>query len=154
MNRELLEKAGLSRRDLLRSIGAGFGSVGLAQALSATTLAGHDQRPHFPPRATRVIFLFLNGGPSHVDTFDYKPMLGKFNGKPMPTENPKTERKTGNLLASPFAFRRCGQSGLEVSEIFSKVGDCLDDGCIIRSMYTDRPFHDAGFFMMNCGHNL
>ena len=154
MIREPSERAGISRRDLLRTIGAGFGSVGLAQALSATTVSGHQPGPHFPPRATRVIFLFLNGGPSHVDTFDYKPMLAKFNGKPMPTGNPKTERKTGNLLASPFQFRRCGQSGLEVSEIFSKVGDCLDDGCIIRSMYTDRPFHDAGFFMMNCGHNL
>jgi len=155
VTREIFEKAGISRRDLLRTIGAGFGSVGLAHALSAATSGvDHVQGPHFAPKATRVIFLFLNGGPSHVDTFDYKPMLGKFNGKPMPTENPKTERKTGNLLASPFQFRRCGKSGLEVSEIFSKVGDCLDDGCIIRSMYTDRPFHDAGFFMMNCGHNL
>jgi len=118
MTREFLEKAGISRRDLLRTIGAGFGSVGLAHALSAAASADHVQGPHFPPRATRVIFLFPNGGPSHVDTFDYKPMLARFNGKPMPTENPKTERKTGNLLASPFQFRRCGKSGLEVSEIF------------------------------------
>ena len=154
MKRETFERLGLSRRDLLRTVGAGFGSLGLAHALSAANSSGPLQGPHFPARAKRVIFLFLNGGPSHVDTFDYKPMLAKFNGKPMPTENPKTERKTGNLLASPFQFRKCGQSGLEVSEIFSKVGACLDDGCIIKSMYTDRPFHDAGFFMMNCGHNL
>jgi hypothetical protein len=154
MKRETFERLGLSRRDLLRTVGAGFGSLGLAHALSAANSSGPLQGPHFAARAKRVIFLFLNGGPSHVDTFDYKPMLAKFNGKPMPTENPKTERKTGNLLASPFQFRKCGQSGLEVSEIFSKVGACLDDGCIIKSMYTDRPFHDAGFFMMNCGHNL
>lgn len=154
MKRETFERLGISRRDLLRTVGAGFGSLGLAHALSAANANAPKLGPHFPPRAKRVIFLFLNGGPSHVDTFDYKPMLAKFGGKPMPTANPKTERKTGNLLASPFQFRRYGRSDLEVSEIFSKVGACLDDGCIIRSMYTDRPFHDAGFFMMNCGHNL
>ncbi len=154
MRHEFFERMGISRRDLLRTVGAGFGSLGLAHALSAASTSAPLQGPHFPAKAKRVIFLFLNGGPSHVDTFDYKPMLAKYNGKPMPTENPKTERKTGNLLGSPFQFRKCGQSGLEVSEIFSKVGACLDDGCIIRSMYTDRPFHDAAFFMMNCGHNL
>lgn len=156
MNRDVFEKLGITRRDMLRTMGAGFGSLGLAQALlspAEAATAGHPG-PHFPPRAKRVIFLFLNGGPSHVDTFDYKPMLAKFNGKPMPTENPKTERKTGNLLASPFPFHKCGQSGIEISEIFSELGACMDEGCIIRSMYTDRPFHDAGFFMMNCGHNL
>jgi len=110
--------------------------------------------PHFPGTAKRVIFLFLNGGPSHVDTFDYKPELQKYNGKPMPTENPKTERKTGNLLGSPFAFRKRGQSGLEISDLFSQLGDLADDLCIIRSMHTDRPFHDAGFFLMSTGHNL
>jgi hypothetical protein len=93
-------------------------------------------------------------GPPHVDTFDYKPALAKYHGKPMPTENPKTERLTGNLLASPFAFRKFGQSGLEISEIFSRLGKHADDTCIIRSMHTDRLFHDAGLFMMNCGHNL
>ena len=108
MNRHLFEKFGITRRDMLRTMGAGFGSVGLAHMLSSlaqAATAGHPG-PHFPPRAKRVIFLFLNGGPSHVDTFDYKPMLARFNGKPMPTENPKTERKTGNLLASPFQFRK------------------------------------------------
>ena len=154
MKREAIERLGISRRDLLRTMGAGFGSLGLAQTLASANGSAPLQGPHFPARAKHVIFLFLNGGPSHVDTFDYKPMLAKFSGKPMPTENPKTERQTGNLLASPFQFRKCGQSGLEVSEIFAQVGACLDDGCVIRSMYTDRPFHDAGFFMMNCGHNL
>ena len=154
--RKILEQSGLTRRDLLRTVGGGFGSVGLAQMLasSAAGAVTGPPGPHFAPKAKRVIFLFLNGGPSHVDTFDYKPMLSKYNGKPMPTENPKTERKTGNLLGSPFSFRKCGQSGIEVSEIFSNLGELIDDACVIRSMYTDRPFHDAGFFMMNCGHNL
>jgi hypothetical protein len=144
---------GISRRKLLRSIGGGFGTVGLAQMLASTASAAPDG-VFFSPRAKRVIFLFLNGGPSHVETFDYKPALAKYHGKPMPTENPKTERLTGNLLASPFSFRKFGQSGLEISELFSKLGEHADDTCIIRSMHTDRPFHDAGLFLMNCGYNL
>jgi hypothetical protein len=122
--------------------------------LSTPAFSATAPGPHFPAKARRVIFLFLNGGPSHVDTFDYKPMLQKFHGKPMPTENPKTERKTGNLLGSPFTFKKCGQSGIEVSELFTQVREQIDDLCVIRSMYTDRPFHDAGFFMMSTGHNL
>ena len=84
-----------------------------------------------------MIFLFLNGGPSQVDTFDPKPMLDKFNGKPMPAGNLKTERKTGNLLKSPFTFKKYGQSGIEVSEIFPKLGVAHRRLCVIRSMYTD-----------------
>ncbi|MEX2260297.1 MAG: DUF1501 domain-containing protein [Bryobacteraceae bacterium] len=144
----------MNRRQMLRSVGAGFGSLALARMLGDSAQAAAPPGPHFTPKAKRVIFLFLNGGPSHVDTFDYKPALQKYHGKPMPTENPKTERKTGNLLGSPFEFRKCGQSGLEVSDIFSRVGGLIDDVCVIRSMHTDRPFHDAGFFMMNTGHNL
>lgn len=147
----------LSRRSLLQSLSGGFGMVALsnllAEPLSAANVTS-GPGTHFPGKAKRVIFLFLNGGPSHVDTFDYKPMLQKYNGKPMPTENPKTERKTGNLLGSPFAFRKRGQSGIEVSELFSRFGDEIDEACVIRSMHTDRPFHDAGFFLMSTGHNL
>ena len=140
----------MDRRTLLRCLSGGFGSVALANMLHAETEPG----PHFPGRAKHVIFLFLNGGPSHVDTFDYKPVLQKYHGKPMPTENPKTERKTGNLLGSPFQFRKRGQSGLEISDLFSQLGEFADDMCVIRSMHTDRPFHDAGFFLMSTGHNL
>lgn len=147
----------MSRRSLLQSLSGGFGSLALtnlvAQSVHAETV-GNAPKTHFDAKAKRVIFLFLNGGPSHVDTFDFKPMLQKYNGKPMPTENPKTERKTGNLLGSPFAFRKCGQSGIEVSNLFSQFGKEIDDACVIRSMYTDRPFHDAGFFLMSTGHNL
>src|SRR5215469_8183549 len=117
-----------SRRDLLRVMGTGFGMAGLASTLNAASIAPASlnplapKAPHFPAKAKHVIFLFLNGGPSQVDTFDPKPMLDKFNGKPMPSGNLKTERKTGNLLKSPFEFHRYGQSGIEVSEIFPKLG--------------------------------
>ncbi len=110
--------------------------------------------PHFPAKAKRVIYLFLNGGPSQVDTFDPKPMLTEYNGKPMPSGNLQTERKTGNLLKSPFTFKKYGQSGIEVSEIFPKLGECADDLCVIRSMYTDRPNHEPSLFMLNSGDKL
>ena len=109
------------------------------------------KQPQFPAKAKHVIFLFLNGGPSHVDTFDPKPMLTKYNGKPIPGGNLKTERKTGNLLASPFQFKKYGKSGIEISEIFPMLGECIDDVCVIRSMYTDRPNHEPSLFMMNTG---
>ena len=112
------------------------------------------KKPHFAPKAKRVIFLFMNGGMSQVDTFDPKPMLASYHGQPMPGGNPKTERKTGSLMRSPFEFRRCGQSGIEVSEIFPKIGDRIDDICVIRSMYTDIPNHEPSLQMMNCGENL
>jgi hypothetical protein len=136
----------LTRRSVLSTIGAGFGMLGFANA--ATVAA---KGPHFPAKAKHVIFLFLNGGPSQVDTFDPKPMLTKYHGKPIPSGNLKTERKTGSLLGSPFSFKKCGQSGIEVSEIFPKLGECIDQVCVIRSMYTDRPNHEPSLFMMNCG---
>ena len=132
-------------------MGAGFGSVGLASALPNPL---SPRAPHFPAKAKHVIFLFLNGGPSQVDTFDPKPMLTKQNGKPIPAGNLKTERKTGNLFASPFTFKKYGQSGIEVSELFPKVGEMIDDVCVIRSMHSDRPTHEASLFLMNTGDNL
>ena len=136
-------KPPLTRRDVLRTIGAGFGMLGFAQ--------GSTKAPHHTPKAKHVIFLFLNGGPSQVDTFDPKPELTKYHGKPIPSGNLKTERKTGSLLASPFTFKKYGQSGIEVSEIFPKLGECIDDICVIRSMYTDRPFHEPSLFLLNTG---
>ncbi len=149
-------------------MGTGFGMAGLAGILHAGQPAVTDpavgippkapplapKSPHFAPSAKHVIFLFLNGGPSQVDTFDPKPMLQKFSGQPIPTGNLKTERKTGNLLGSPFAFRRCGKSGIEISEIFPKLGDSIDDVCVIRSMYTEIPNHEPSLFLMNCGHRV
>src|SRR5262249_24066198 len=141
----------MTRRDLLRTMGAGFGVLGFSSLAHSELTRGplEVKAPHFPAKAKHVIFLFLNGGLSQVDTFDPKPMLTKFHGKPIATGNLKTERKTGNLLASPFKFKKYGQSGIEVSEIFSQLGECIDDVCVIRSMYTDRPNHEPSLFMMN-----
>ncbi|MBV8821114.1 MAG: DUF1501 domain-containing protein [Acidobacteriaceae bacterium] len=141
-----------SRRRLLGSMGTGFGMLGLANLLRANSLQG--KQPPLPAKAKQVIFLFLNGGPSQVDTFDPKPALTKYNGKPMPSGNLRTERKTGNLLASPFQFRRFGESGIEVSEIFAKTAAHIDDICVIRSMYTERPNHEPSLFLMNTGDKL
>jgi hypothetical protein len=134
-------------------MGAGFGVVGLAGVLGAEMSRSplEVKSPHFAAKAKRVIFLFLNGGPSQVDTFDPKPTLAKYSHQPMPAGNLRTERKTGNLLPSPFSFRPCGKSGIEVSEIFPEFGACIDDICVIRSMYTDLPNHEPSLLMMNCG---
>jgi hypothetical protein len=128
--------------------------VGLAGVLHAETGGGPPapKPPHFPAKAKNVIFLFLNGGISQVDTFDPKPMLTKHDGEPMPGPKIQTDRASGNLMRSPFRFDKCGQSGLEVSEIFPKVGALIDDFCVIRSTYTDIGNHPAGLLMMNCGH--
>jgi hypothetical protein len=143
----------MTRRDYLRTMGAGFGMVGLAGVLGAEMSRSplEVKAPHFPAKAKRVVFLFLNGGPSQVDTFDPKPMLAKYSHQPMPSGNLKTERKTGNLLPSPFAFARHGKSGIEVSEIFPQLGECIDDICVIRSMHTDLPNHEPSLLMMNSG---
>jgi hypothetical protein len=148
----------MTRRDCLRTFGTGFGMTAFAGlAASGAAHAAMDtnpllpKAPHFPARARHVIFLFLNGGPSQVDTFDPKPMLDKYHGKPMPSGNLKTERKTGNLLRSPFEFKKHGESGIEISEIFPKLGGRIDDCCVIRSMYTDRPNHEPSLLLMNTG---
>ncbi|MBS1825181.1 MAG: DUF1501 domain-containing protein [Acidobacteria bacterium] len=135
-----------TRRDVLAAMGSGFGMLS-----AATTV---NRGPHFTPKAKHVIYLFLNGGPSQVDTFDPKPMLTKYHGKPAPAGNLRTERKTGALLSSPFQFKRYGQSGLEISEIFDNLARHADDLCIIRSMHTERPNHEPSLFMLNCGHVL
>jgi hypothetical protein len=148
----------MTRRDWLTTMGTGFGMTAFAGVLGAATNGSTlnanpllPKAPHFKPRAKNVVFLFLNGGPSQVDTFDPKPMLDKFNGKPVPSGNLKTERKTGNLLKSPFEFKHYGESGIEVSEIFSKLGSRIDDCCVIRSMYTDRPNHEPSLLLLNSG---
>lgn len=148
----------MTRRDILRTMGGGFGMAGFAQLAAATAPKPGSplapRAPHFEAKAKQVIYLFLNGGPSQVDTFDPKPELTRFHGKPAPSGNLKTERKTGTLLKSPFEFHRYGQSGLEISEIFSHLGKHADDLCIIRSMHTERPNHEPSLTMLNCGHTL
>lgn len=151
----------LTRRQALSTCG-GFGMAGLAALLAkrsvlraaASANPFTPKPPHFEPKAKHVIFLVMNGGMSQVDTFDPKPMLDKHHGKPMPGGNPKTERKTGNLMKSPFRFRKFGQSGIEVSEIFPHIGERIDDICVLRSMHTDIPNHEPSLFMLNCGENL
>ena len=108
--------------------------------------------PHFPAKAKHVIHLFMNGGPSQVDTFDPKPALDKYAGKPLPTANLRTERKTGAAFPSPFKFQKYGQSGIEVSELFAaRRPSRIDDICVIRSMHADVPNHEPSLLLMNCG---
>jgi hypothetical protein len=147
-----------TRREWLRRMGGGFGTLGLAGVLADEAAAAGSalnplapRAPHFSPRAKRVIFLFMNGGPSHVDTFDPKPMLAKHHGEP-PPDSIKTGRKqAGTLMASPFKFEKAGRSGIEVSELYPEVGRCVDDICVIRSMHTDIPNHEPALLMMNSG---
>lgn len=146
----------LTRRELLERCGMGLGALGLSGLLAQAdeidaTRPLAVRRPHFTPRAKAVIHVFANGGPSHVDTFDPKPALEKFDGQPLPVANLQTERKTGAAFRSPFRFQRRGQSGLEVSEIFSRVGDFADELCVIRSMQADLPNHEPSLLLMNCG---
>jgi len=107
--------------------------------------------PHFPAKAKHVIHLYMSGGPSQLDTFDYKPALERYAGKMLPTGNLITERKTGAAFPSPFKFQKYGQSGIEVSELFPHVGSMIDEIAVIRSMHTDLPNHDPMHMLMNCG---
>ena len=142
----------MTRRDILRQAGAGFGIAGLASAAeAAASNPWAPKQPHFPARAKHVIFLFLNGGLSQMDSFDRKPMLDKFDGKPLPYETPRTEFATGNLMRSPFQFKQYGQNGTWVSELFPKMAGIIDDFCIIRSMTSDIPNHGPSITMMNTG---
>jgi hypothetical protein len=144
----------MTRRETLRAMGSGFGMAAFAGLASGSGEPLAPKAPHFAPKAKHVIYLFLNGGPSQVDTFDPKPMLAKHHGQPAPSGNLKTERKTGSLLKSPFEFHPGGKSGLPISEIFPKLRERADDLCVIRSMYTERPNHEPSLFMLNCGHVL
>jgi hypothetical protein len=154
----------LCRRELLRRGGMGLGMLGLAGVLAdqglllpaaraepTNTAPLAPKKPHFPGKAQRVVHLFMNGGPSHVDTFDPKPLLERFHGKPLTSPNLRTERKTAGALRSPFAFRKYGHSGIEVSELFARTAEHIDDICVIRSMHADVPNHEPSLMLMNCG---
>ena len=132
-----------------------LGDAGLltSQSLAATgplnPLA--PKQPHFAPRAKRIIHLFANGGPSHVDSWDEKPKLTEYHGKQLPTQNLRTERPTGTAYGSPFRFRPYGESGIRVSELFPHTAQCVDDICVIRSMHADVPNHEPSLLLLNCG---
>lgn len=143
-----------SRRDFLCRSGLGLGALGLAPLLAAS---GPDsvhplvpRAPHFPGKAKRVIHFFLNGGLSHVDSFDHKPALTRHEGKALPFTL-RTERKTGAAFPSPFKFQRHGESGLEISEIFGHVAQFADDLAVIRSMQANVPNHEPSLMLLNCG---
>jgi hypothetical protein len=145
----------MTRRELLKTTGTGFGMVGLANLLAKQAIADAGslapKTPHFAPKAKQVIFLFLNGGPSQVDTFDPKPALAKYHGKPMPSEYAKAKQEGGTVMQSPFTFKRYGQSGIEVSQLFEKTAAHIDDICVVRSMHTDLPAHPQAILQMNVG---
>ncbi|HEV8543270.1 MAG TPA: DUF1501 domain-containing protein, partial [Verrucomicrobiae bacterium] len=156
------EHLALTRREFLSRCGMGMGALSLGSmlldslvpSLQASTEYVNPLAPkagQFPGTAKRVIHLFMNGGPSHVDTFDPKPMLTKYHGKKLPFDNPKTERKTGAGFGSPYKFQKYGQSGIEVSEIFKHTAECIDDICVIRSAHADVPNHEPSLLLMNCG---
>lgn len=151
---------GWSRRALLQRTALGLGGLGLAgllcdeqTAVASETSPLESKKSHFPGRAKRVIHFFLNGGPSHVDTFDPKPALEKYAGKTAGT-NLTTERKTGAAFPSPFQFANYGESGLPFSEIFSKTAQHADRIAVIRSMYAQVPNHEPSLMLMNCGDSV
>jgi len=154
----------VSRRQALKQFANGFGMVGLANLMARDVVAASAapavsaanplalRAPMYAPRAKRVIFLFMSGGPSHVDLLDPKPRLQQESGKPLPFAMPKLVRtKTGNLLGSPYKFRKHGQCGTEVSELLPNLASCVDDLCVIRSMVADNINHNGACLQMNTG---
>lgn len=148
----------LSRRELLRVSSTGFGGLALAammaeqQARAGATDPLAVKAPHFPARAKRVIFLFMHGGPSQVDTFDYKPLLKRDHGKPLPFARPKVvSGETFNLLQSPWAFKQYGQSGAWVSDLFPELAKCVDDMCFIKSMHGSNSRHGGALLELHTG---
>ncbi len=154
----------IPRRQFLQYSGFGLGALAASDLLrAADDIADSNplavKQPHFPAKIKRVIHLFMNGGPSQIDTFDPKPELTKLDGKPLPDSikerlQPVQKARVGNIFASPFKFQQHGQSGLEVSELFPNVAKHADSLCVVRSMTSDIANHSPGLLMMNCGHTV
>lgn len=150
-----------NRRQLLKDCAAGFGSVALAALLAESSRGDSPSTasdplsprpPHFEPRAKRIIFLFMKGGPSHLDTFDDKPRLRRDNGKPLPFAKPRVQfAETGALLASPWKFRRYGESGIAVSSLFPHVARHVDDLCLIHSLHGTNAAHGGALLKLHTG---
>jgi hypothetical protein len=159
----ILRPTGLSRRAMLNRSAVGFGSLALASLLGGDASADDavaasqpnplaPKAPHFPARAKRVIFLFMVGGPSQVDTFDPKPLLTRDNGQPLPFDKPRVQfNSTGNLLQSPWQFKQHGESGLWVSDLFPHVAKRVDDLCMINSMHGTNPAHGGALLKLHTG---
>ena len=152
----------VSRRGWLHQATAGFGSLAVASLLHPQASASADREPnasplqvvpsHHRPTAKRVIFLFMHGGPSQVDTFDYKPQLERDHDKPVPFAKPRVVGvRTGNLLRSPWKFRPRGESGIPVSEVFPLLGDQVDRLCVINSMHCSNPRHGSALLELHTG---
>jgi len=150
----------ISRRQMLRQCCGGFGQLALAGLLSSLHRASADdvihplavRPPRFPARAKRVIFLFMHGGPSHVDTFDYKPCLIRDSGKPLPFAKPRIQfAKTSNLGKSRWEFRPYGESGAMVSDLFPLVGRCADDLCFVKSVHGTNEAHGGALLKLHTG---
>ena len=150
---------GISRRLMLRRSNIGFGSLALSSILADASIGARPEGgpvSQLQPRAKRMIFLFMKGGPSQVDTFDPKPQLQKDHGKPLPIDRPRLlfhsiGESNNTLFASPWAFRRHGQSGLDVSELFPHIAGCADDLCVIRSLHGTNPAHGGATLKMHTG---
>ena len=139
----------MTRRDLLRTVSAGFGWLAFKGMVANAAPSGNPlarKAPHFPARAKRVIFLCMQGAPSHMDTFDYKPKLTADNGKPGVAKGGGSR-----LFGSPFTFSQYGQSGLAISQLFPRVAQHADDLCLLRGMHTDIPNHPQAFVQLHTG---
>ena len=148
----------LGRRTMLQRAAGGFGYLALQslmareQARAKEVSLGGGAPTHFPARAKRIVFLFMKGGPSHVDTFDPKPLLQRDDGKPYPFKQPRVQfAQTGKLLKSPWSFKQYGESGLPVSELFPNVAECVDDLCILRSVHGTNPAHGGACLKLHTG---
>jgi hypothetical protein len=158
MNPLGIQAGPLSRRSLLRGTALGFGQLALGGLLSSSRLLATadsplaPRPPRFRPRAKRVIFLFMHGGPSHVDTFDWKPALIRDSGKPLPFEKPRIQfAKTANLRRSPWEFRPYGRCGAMVSDLFPEVGSCADDLCFLKAVHGTNEAHGGALLKLHTG---
>ena len=143
-----------NRRLMLQSTAVGFGSLALSSLIQETAAAGDlDGAPfHFASRAKRVIFMFMKGGPSQVDTFDYKPKLQQDDGKSLPFAKPRVQfAPTGNLLGSPWRFRQYGESGIHISSLFPHVAEHVDDVCFLNSVHGTNAAHGGAALKLHTG---
>ncbi len=151
-----------ARRQMLKTTAVGFGQLAFSTLLAEASLGEEPalasngelapKPPHHAARAKRILFLFMKGGPSHVDTFDPKPLLDRDHGKPLPFALPRvTFAKQGNLLRSPWKFKQYGESGLPVSSLFPKIAEHVDDICMLRSVHGTNPAHGGALLKLHTG---
>ena len=153
----------INRREWLRTTGCGFGSLALSalahrDAIAASGSAGNrseSRSPHIPAKARSVIFLYMHGGASHIDSFDHRPELARQHGKPLPdsvnTSRNRFNENLGTILKSPWRFRQYGQSGAWASELFPHVGEVADELCFIKSMYSNNNAHTPATLELHTG---